>query len=85
MVGKAQGKYTIDLEGWTMGTRLAFVFREMVPLNEIHEVVMPVFLLFRSLRLEYQAFGDFCHRLGKDKLDRLLSEKATPTKSDLTA
>lgn len=64
LVGKSRGKYTIYLGGNAEGTRLAFLFRDQVPLEEIAKSVSPVFSYFKESRLANESFGDFCHRKG---------------------
>ncbi len=64
LVGKAKGKYTLFLGGNAEGTRLAFLFRDMVPLEEIAQSVSPVLAYFKQGRESAESFGDFCHRKG---------------------
>ncbi len=64
LVGKAKGKYTVFLGGNAEGTRLAFVFKDLVPLEEITQSLSPVLGYFRKERLPGEAFGDFCQRKG---------------------
>lgn len=64
LVGKAKGKYTLFLGGNAEGTRLAFLFRDLVPLEEIAQSVSPVLAYFKQGREPSEAFGDFCHRKG---------------------
>jgi sulfite reductase (ferredoxin) len=69
LVGKAAGeKYTMFLGGNAEGTRLAYIFKDMVPKDEIVPVLAPVFARFKSERVNGESFGDFCNRLGKDEL-----------------
>lgn len=63
-VGKAKGKYTVYLGGNAEGTRLGFLFRDMVPLEELAQAVSPVFSYFQRARESRESFGDFCHRKG---------------------
>ena len=69
LVGKAAGeKYTVYLGGNAQGTRLAYLFQDMVPKDEIVPALAPVFERFRLERVNGESFGDFCHRLGKAEL-----------------
>lgn len=73
-VGKASGeKYTVYLGGNAEGTRLAFVYRDSVPKEEITTTLVPVLTYFKSHRTPGEKFGDFCHRLGKAALDAAVS------------
>lgn len=69
LVGKAAGKYTIFLGGNVEGTRLGFIFRDMVPLDEIVPVLQPVLAAFKSERRGSESFGDFCTRVGLPALE----------------
>ncbi|MCA9028349.1 MAG: NADPH-dependent assimilatory sulfite reductase hemoprotein subunit, partial [Planctomycetaceae bacterium] len=68
LVGKARGKYTVYLGGNPEGTRIGFIFQDMVPQEEIAAVLSPVLAQYASDRHEGESFGDFCHRQGKDAL-----------------
>lgn len=63
LVGKAAGeKYTIFVGGNAEGTRLASIFKDMVPKPEIIPTLVPLFAKFNSERQSGESFGDFCHR-----------------------
>lgn len=68
IVGKARGKYTIYLGGNAQGTRLAFLYDDLVPLEEIPQRLSPVFGLFKAEHQDGESFGDFCDRKGKEAL-----------------
>ncbi|MFQ5733494.1 MAG: NADPH-dependent assimilatory sulfite reductase hemoprotein subunit [Planctomycetaceae bacterium] len=68
LVGKAKGRYTLYLGGHAQGTRLAYLFQDMVPLEEIGRTLSPLLGYFKSDRRTGESFGDFCHRLGPDHL-----------------
>jgi sulfite reductase (ferredoxin) len=68
LVGKARGKYTLYLGGNAHGTRLGFVFKDMVPEAEVASTLAPVFARYREERRPGESFGDYCHRLGPDGL-----------------
>ena len=68
LVGKAKGKYTIFLGGRRQGDRLNFIYQDMVPAEEVVPRLANVFRYFRDERKSGEAFGDFCHRKGKDDL-----------------
>jgi len=69
LVGKAAGeKYTVYLGGNAEGTRLAYIFKDMVPKDDIVPSLVPVFERFKLERIDGESFGDFCHRLGKSAL-----------------
>lgn len=69
LVGKAAGeKYTVFLGGNVEGTRLAYIYRDTVPREELLPVLAPVLALFKAERHPGESFGDFCHRQGKEVL-----------------
>ncbi|MGH9182599.1 MAG: NADPH-dependent assimilatory sulfite reductase hemoprotein subunit [Acidimicrobiales bacterium] len=68
LVGRGKRGYDIHLGGEPVGIRLNAVFAENVPRNELVNVVRPVLAHYRDHRHEGEGFGDFCHRLGVDRL-----------------
>jgi len=71
LVGKAKGKYTVYVGGTRLGTRLAFIFKDLVPLEAITDTLEPLFKAFGSQRQEGESFGDWCSRLGLEKLQAI--------------
>lgn len=69
LVGKAQLKYTLYLGGHTLGTRIGFIYRDMVPLSEVATVLAPLFAYYKADRKPGESFGDFCHRKGQQDLE----------------
>jgi len=67
-VGKSVGKYTVFLGGNAQGTRLAYIFQDKVPLEDIGPTLAPVLAYFKDNRQDAEAFGDFCNRIGRDDL-----------------
>ena len=68
LVGKAVGKYTVFLGGNPEGTRVGFIFKDMVPLDEIVPALAPLLTAYKSERQEGESFGDYCARVGNDAL-----------------
>jgi len=68
LVGKTKGKYTIYLGGSRLGTRLAFLFKDLVPLGDIVSELVPVLQYFRQSRRGGETLGDFCARKGREDL-----------------
>ncbi len=68
LVGKARGKYTLYLGGNPQGTRIGFIFEDMVPQEEIASRLSPLLSKYKSERTDGESFGDFCHRVGKEAL-----------------
>jgi sulfite reductase (ferredoxin) len=74
LVGKAALKYTVRLGGNLIGTRLNFVYKDLVPHTEIVRTLLPLFAYFKSDRQDGETFGDFCNRKGKEELERVAEE-----------
>lgn len=70
IVGKSVGKYTIYLGGNILGTRIGFIFEDMVPLEKIADVVSPALAYYKQARQSGEGFGDFCWRVGQEDLKR---------------
>jgi sulfite reductase (ferredoxin) len=68
LVGKTKDKYTIFLGGRVLGDRLNFIFKDLVPTDEVVPVLVPVLRYFKDARQNGESFGDFCHRVGNDAL-----------------
>jgi sulfite reductase (ferredoxin) len=67
-VGKTLGKYTIYVGGNATGTRLGFIYKDLVPFEEIVPSLVPLLTAYKADRQNGESVGDFCHRLGKDAL-----------------
>jgi sulfite reductase (ferredoxin) len=68
LVGKTAGKYTVFLGGRLLGDRLNFVYKDLVPEEEVVSTLTPVLVYFKQDRLPGETFGDFCHRKGAENL-----------------
>lgn len=68
LVGRSVGKYTVFLGGNTRGTRLAFIFQDQVPFDEIVPLLSPVLSHYKQERKAEETFGDFCARSGEEEL-----------------
>ncbi|MDP8987211.1 MAG: NADPH-dependent assimilatory sulfite reductase hemoprotein subunit [Actinomycetota bacterium] len=68
LVGRGKVNYDIHLGGEPVGIRLNAVFAENVPRDQLVNVLRPVLVHYRDHRGEDERFGDFCHRLGVDRL-----------------
>lgn len=68
LVGRAKEKYTMFLGGSTMGHRLNWIYKDMVPAGEVSGELAKVFAEFKAGREEGESFGDYCDRTGKEAL-----------------
>ena len=76
VVGRAPGLYTLFLGGDFAGTRLSFPVADKVKLAEIAATLRPVLVAWAAWRLEGEALGDFCARLGAEVVRRLIAPEA---------
>jgi sulfite reductase (ferredoxin) len=68
LVGKTKDKYTIFLGGRVQGDRMNYIYKDLVPTEEVVPTLTSVFRNFKEARQNGESFGDFCDRLGKDEL-----------------
>ncbi len=68
LVGRGKRSYDIHLGGEPVGIRLNRVFAENVPRDSLVEVLRPVLTHYRDHRHDGEGLGDFCHRVGVDRL-----------------
>jgi sulfite reductase (ferredoxin) len=77
LVGKARGKYTVFLGGRLLGDRMNFIYKDMVPEEELVATLTPVFVYFREARQPGETLGDFCLRKGAADLAAWAETNAT--------
>lgn len=75
-VGRTLDKYTVFLGGSFVGTRLAEEFLDLIPMRQLAPTMRPIFAYFRDQRQTAEAFGDFCHRVGLERLRALVVSEA---------
>jgi sulfite reductase (ferredoxin) len=68
LVGKTKGKYTVLLGGRILGDRLNFIYKDLVPADQVVQTLVPVLSYYQQQRRPEESFGDFCHRKGKEDL-----------------
>lgn len=68
IVGRMPGYYAIYVGGDFEGTRLNAKLFEKVAEAEIGEALEPLFAAFARDKRDGEGFGDFCHRLGIERL-----------------
>ncbi len=72
IVGRSGDKYTLFVGGRLVGDRLNFVLQDLVPLNQVVPMLVPLLEAFRDDRKAGEGFGDYCTRLGVERLQSLL-------------
>ncbi len=65
IVGRSGNKYTIFIGGSILGNRLNFVFKDLVPFDQITEELKPLLKEFKANRQGDESFGDYCQRVSK--------------------
>jgi sulfite reductase (ferredoxin) len=68
LVGKAKDRYTLYLGGQLLGTRLGFIYKDLVPREKLSAEITSVLKLYQRQRLTDETFGDYCARVGKEEL-----------------
>ncbi|GMA50642.1 sulfite reductase subunit beta [Alicyclobacillus contaminans] len=70
-VGRVIGKYDVFLGASPDGSRMNTLFKEMVPLAELASTLRPLLQAYAAERQPGERFGDYCHRVGFDRLHAL--------------
>ncbi len=78
IVGRMPGHYVLFIGGDLEGTRLNVKTYDKVPLDHIPAALSPLFARFAKERIGHERFGDYCHRVGVEKL----MEKVKPELED---
>jgi len=78
LVGKTVGKYTLFAGGHRLGTRLAYIYKEKVPAEEVPAELIAIFSAFKLHREGDETLGDFCTRVGRDQLESLAAAAPQP-------
>lgn len=68
IVGRSPGKYVVYVGGNKLGDALAFPLQDLVPIDQIPAVLRGPLLCFKQERRDGERFGDFCRRVGKERL-----------------
>ena len=71
-VGRTKDAYSIFIGGDWENTRLNWLWADLVRLDQLAATVRPLLALWGEQRQPSETFGDFCHRLGHDRLRELL-------------
>jgi sulfite reductase (ferredoxin) len=75
LVGRSGDKYTLFVGGHVLGHRMNFPLKDLLPRAEVVPTLVPVLESFKAGRQDGEGFGDFCRRLGVEKLQELLPKK----------
>ena len=77
IMGTSPGKYNVYLGGNHLGTRLNKLYFELVSEDDLADRIAEFIEVYRENKKEDESFGDFCHRIGLDKLRELTSNMMT--------
>ncbi len=72
LVGRSGDKFSLFVGGRLLGDRLNFMIRDLVPLAELVPTLRPLLEHFKAERQAGESFGEYCHRLGVEKLTAYL-------------
>lgn len=73
IMGTSPGKHNVYLGGNHLGTRLNKLYDELVNEDDLAYRIAEFIEIFHENKKEDERFGDFCHRIGLDKLRELTS------------
>merc|ERR1719230_2187855 len=67
-VGDGPNNYQIWLGGSPVLTRTAYPYMAKMKEAELEKILEPILAMFIEQRQEFEAFGDFCHRVGSESI-----------------
>ena len=68
-VGDGAKTYQLWLGGSPVLTRTAYPFMAKMDRDKLEETLEPILAMFIQQRMEFEAFGDFCHRVGAEAIE----------------
>jgi sulfite reductase (ferredoxin) len=78
IVGKAKGKYTLFAGGALLGNRLSYIYKDLVPHEQMATEIIAIFAAFKAHRIDGETLGGFCARVGRDQLEALAESAPKP-------
>jgi len=72
-VGDGPKSYQVWLGGSPVLTRTAYPYMAKMNVDDLEKTMEPIFAMFIQQRQEFEAFGDFCHRVGADAIEAFCS------------
>ena len=76
LVGRSGDKYTLYIGGDSYGRRMNSELQDLVPRDQLLPRLTTIFRAFREERTTGELFGDYCNRVGLDKLRELIGPVA---------
>jgi sulfite reductase (ferredoxin) len=78
LVGRSANGYHLYVGGSPKGDRLAVLFRENVPSEELAGVISALIESWKASRYDHESFGDWSQRMGLSELPQLEPASAQP-------
>jgi sulfite reductase (ferredoxin) len=75
LVGRGGTKYTMYIGGDTFGRRMNAELEDSVPIEQIVPKLKSIFTAYKSERTPGEPFGDYCTRVGHERLKSLVGAK----------
>ncbi|KAL9180274.1 hypothetical protein ACHAXT_008244 [Thalassiosira profunda] len=69
-VGDGPKSYQLWLGGSPVLTRTAYPYMAKMPADKLEETMEPILAMFVQQRQEFEAFGDFTHRVGAEAIEK---------------
>lgn len=74
-----EGKYTIFVGGNLIGTRMNRIYKDLIPMGRIVDELRPLLVYYKNSQQGAETFGDFCDRIGVEKLQQFATDFNTET------
>jgi sulfite reductase (ferredoxin) len=75
-VGDGPKSYQVWLGGSPVLTRTAFPFMAKMDVDDLEKTLEPILSMFKEQRQEFEAFGDFTHRVGAEAIEKYIAAYA---------
>eukprot|EP00957_Ditylum_brightwellii_P065109 4938563-Ditylum_brightwellii.AAC.1 len=72
-VGDGPKSYQLWLGGSPVLTRTAYPYMAKMNNDDLEVTLEPIFAMYIQQRQQFEAFGDFCHRVGADAIEQYSS------------
>merc|ERR1712194_957163 len=69
-VGDGPKSYQVWLGGSPVLTRTAWPFKAKMKNDVLEETMEPIMAMFKEQRMDFEAFGDFCDRVGAEAIEK---------------
>lgn len=72
-VGDGPNSYQVWLGGSPVLTRTAYPYKTRMKDSDLEKTIEPILEMFKNERHCFEAFGDFCHRMGASKIENYVN------------